>query len=149
MFAVAAKSLLIAMLAMSGAASDGKLATSHGSGAKVKLAHTDYGRALANGDGYALYLFTRDERKRSRCYGKCADVWPPLLTHGKPVAGKRVHQRLLGTSKRRNGRRQVTYAGHPLYRYVGDRNPGQVLCQAANEYGGVWYVVRRSGEPIQ
>jgi hypothetical protein len=42
----------------------------------------------------------------------------------------------------------VTYAGHPLYYYVGDREPGQVLCQAVNEYGGYWYVVRRDGRAV-
>jgi predicted lipoprotein with Yx(FWY)xxD motif len=60
-----------------------------------------------------------------------------------------VKQELLGALKRSGGTRQVTYDGHPLYYYVGDHEPGQVLCQAVLEYGGYWYVVKRSGEPVK
>jgi predicted lipoprotein with Yx(FWY)xxD motif len=117
-------------------------------GRKVTLHASDYGRILADGRGRALYLFTRDDG-RSRCYGDCADAWPPFLTKGAPRAGDRVRQKLLGTVKRSDGRKQVTYDGHPLYYYVGDDEPGEVLCQAVLEYGGYWYVVKRSGEPVR
>jgi predicted lipoprotein with Yx(FWY)xxD motif len=117
-------------------------------GKRVSLHRSDYGKILADGRGRALYLFTRDGEK-SRCYGDCAKAWPPFLTKGAPRAGARVKQRLLGTVKRSDGKKQVTYKGHPLYYYVGDREPGQVLCQAVLEYGGYWYVVKRSGEPVK
>jgi predicted lipoprotein with Yx(FWY)xxD motif len=117
-------------------------------GKKVTLHGSDYGRILADGRGRALYLFTKDEAK-SRCYGDCARAWPPFLTNGKPRAGRHVKAALLGTVKRSDGKRQVTYAGHPLYYYVGDHEPGEVLCQAVFEYGGYWYVVKRSGEPVK
>lgn len=117
-------------------------------GKRVTLHRSAYGKILADSRGRALYLFTHDDSK-SRCYGACAKAWPPLLTKGAPRAGKRVKQRLLGSVKRSDGRRQVTYHGHPLYYYVGDHEPGQVLCQAALEYGGYWYVVKRSGEPVE
>ena len=117
-------------------------------GKRVTLHKSDYGKILADRRGRALYLFTHDGAK-SRCYGDCAKAWPPLLTKGAPRAGARVKQKLLGTVKRSDGRKQVTYDGHPLYYYVGDHEPGQVLCQAVLEYGGYWYVVKRSGEPVR
>lgn len=117
-------------------------------GKRVTLHGSDYGKILADRRGRALYLFTRDDAK-SRCYGDCANAWPPFLTKGAPRAGDRVKQRLLGTVKRSDGRRQVTYNGHPLYYYVGDDEPGEVLCQAVLEYGGYWYVVKRSGAPVK
>jgi predicted lipoprotein with Yx(FWY)xxD motif len=117
-------------------------------GKYVKVAPTRYGTILTDGRGYALYLFTKDKTSRSRCYGSCAAAWPPFYTKGAPRAGKRVKQRLLGTTKRRGGRRQVTYNGHPLYYYVGDTRPRVVLCQAVLEFGGYWYVVSRSGRAI-
>jgi predicted lipoprotein with Yx(FWY)xxD motif len=117
--------------------------------AKVRLGRTRFGRVLVDGRGFALYLFTRDRRSRSRCYGPCAEAWPPLRTARRPIAGRGIPARRLGTTRRRRGARQVTYAGHPLYRYVGDRRPGQVLCQAVPEFGGTWYVVRRSGERVR
>jgi predicted lipoprotein with Yx(FWY)xxD motif len=49
------------------------------------------------------------------------------------------------TTRRADGTLQVTYAGRPLYYYVGDRRPGQILCQNVSEYGGLWFVVRPSG----
>ena len=117
-------------------------------GKRVTIHGSDYGKILADGRGRALYLFTHDD-ERSRCYGDCAKAWPPFLTKGAPRAGDRVKQKLLGTVRRSDGKRQVTYHGHPLYYYVGDDEPGEVLCQAVLEYGGYWYVVRRSGEPVR
>jgi predicted lipoprotein with Yx(FWY)xxD motif len=117
-------------------------------GPQLKLVSSDYGRILANGRGRAVYLFTADSRRHSNCYGACARAWPPYLVKRAPVAGKRVRAKLLGTTRRSDGRRQVTYAGHPLYYYVGD-SPGRVLCQDVEEYGGHWYVVRRTGHAVR
>jgi predicted lipoprotein with Yx(FWY)xxD motif len=116
-------------------------------GRTVTLHKSDYGTILADGRGIALYLFTHDA-KRSRCYGKCAAAWPPFLTKGEPRAVGGVKQSLLGTVKRSDGKTQVTYNARPIYYYVGDKEPGQVLCQAVLEYGGYWYVVNRSGAAI-
>ena len=57
--------------------------------------------------------------------------------------------RRLGTTRRADGSLQVTYAGRPLYYYIGDRRPGQILCQGASEYGGIWRVIRPSGELVK
>jgi predicted lipoprotein with Yx(FWY)xxD motif len=97
--------------------------------------------------GQAVYLFDREESKESECYGDCARAWPPVLTKGRPVAGKGVRKRLLGTTRRRNGKRQVTYDGRPLYYYVDDA-PGRVLCHNVREFGGLWLVLRPDGEPV-
>jgi predicted lipoprotein with Yx(FWY)xxD motif len=96
----------------------------------------------------AIYLFTRDARGRSRCYGDCAKAWPPVYTRGRPRAGRGVRQGLLGTTRRRDGRRQVTYGGHPLYFYAHEGRD-QVLCQNVEEFGGVWLVVSPNGSAIR
>jgi predicted lipoprotein with Yx(FWY)xxD motif len=114
-------------------------------GARVRVAQTQYGKVLVDRTGRALYLFTRDRTPSSRCYGACAGAWPPFLTAGKPAPGAGAQGRLLGTTTRGDGSSQVTYAGHPLYYYVGDRHPGEVLCQGVEEFGGTWYVVTRRG----
>jgi predicted lipoprotein with Yx(FWY)xxD motif len=114
----------------------------------VKLMHTQYGSVLVDGNGRALYLFTRDRTPSSRCYGACAGNWPPFLTPAKPVAGTGSQGTLLGTSARAGGSTQVTYAGHPLYYYVGDHRPGEVLCQGVEEFGGTWYVLTRRGSAV-
>jgi predicted lipoprotein with Yx(FWY)xxD motif len=107
---------------------------------------SSYGKILFDGRGFVLYAFTRDPRGgKSKCSGDCAARWPVYYKKGPLVAGKGVRQKLIGTVKRANGRRQVTYNRRPLYFYVGDRSPGQILCQDVFEFGGTWLVVRPNG----
>ena len=108
-----------------------------------------YGRVLFDGRGFVLYGFTRDPRGRSACYGACAKAWPVYYKRGILRAGAGVKRALIGTTRRRDGRLQITYAGHPLYYYVGDRKPGQILCQNVTEFGGVWLVVRPTGKLVR
>ena len=114
----------------------------------VRTAPTPYGVALVDRRGFALYRFTHDTRPASTCYAACAGAWPPYLVPPKQ-APRATDGGLVGTVRRTDGRIQVTYAGHPLYYYVGDRRPGQVLCQGVTEFGGGWYVVARSGQIIR
>jgi predicted lipoprotein with Yx(FWY)xxD motif len=110
---------------------------------------SSFGKVLFDGRGYVLYGFTRDKRA-SACYGACAKAWPPYFApKGRLTAGPGIKRPLLGTVKRKNGRRQVTYAGKPLYYYVGDTRPGQILCQDVFEYGGRWLIVRPSGKYVR
>jgi predicted lipoprotein with Yx(FWY)xxD motif len=118
--------------------------------ATLTVRSTRFGRILFDGRGRALYAFTRDRRGgRSRCYGACAKAWPVSFAKGRLLAGKGVKQALLGTSRRRDGRLQVTYNRRPLHYYVGDKKPGQVLCQNVDEFGGTWLVVRPSGQLVR
>jgi predicted lipoprotein with Yx(FWY)xxD motif len=95
-----------------------------------------------------LYGFTRDSSRRSACTGACAKAWPPYLVKSRLRPGAGVAGKLLGTVRRADGSLQATYAGHPLYYYVGDRRPGQILCQNVTEFGGVWRVLRPSGRLV-
>ena len=114
----------------------------------VTVRSSDYGRILFDGSSHALYAFTRDTNGKSTCYGPCARAWPPYIARGNLQAGSGATRSLLGTTTRRDGRRQLTYAGKPLYFYVHD-GPGQVLCQNVREYGGLWPVVRPSGRFVR
>jgi predicted lipoprotein with Yx(FWY)xxD motif len=115
--------------------------------AQLQVMGSRYGDVLFDGKGFALYLFTDDKKDKSRCYGGCARAWPPFTTKGKPVAGSGADASLLGTTKRRNGSRQVTYDGHPLYFYEHDDEVGEILCHDVNEFGGRWLVVQPNGDP--
>jgi predicted lipoprotein with Yx(FWY)xxD motif len=117
--------------------------------ASVGLASTPLGRIVVDGNGRTLYLFEKDKNRRSACYGQCATYWPPLLTHGKPVAHTGARQALLGTTRRANGSRQVTYAGHPLYRYVQDQEPGQTTGEGLQLFGGGWDVLSSAGKKVE
>jgi predicted lipoprotein with Yx(FWY)xxD motif len=124
-------------------------ATPAANGPKIKLVDSDYGTILSNGRGRALYLFTADHGKGSNCSGDCASAWPPYIVKSTPVAGPGVKAGKIGATRRSDGRLQATYAGHPVYFYVSDNEPGEVLCQAVSEFGGYWYVIRASGQPVR
>jgi predicted lipoprotein with Yx(FWY)xxD motif len=117
-------------------------------GTKVDLARSSFGRILVDSRGITLYDFALDKHGSSACYGACAALWPPLLTKGKPVAGPGVRASLLGTTKRKDGKLEVTYGGHPLYYFVTDRHAGQTTGQAVNQFGAPWWVISATGKEI-
>ena len=110
---------------------------------------TQFGKILFAGNGRALYGFTRDRRNGpSQCYGDCAAAWPVYFAKGTLKAGTGVKQSLLGTVRRRDGRRQVTYNGWPLYYYAHEQ-AGEVKCENVETHGGTWLVVRPSGALVR
>lgn len=114
-------------------------------GTKIISARTRFGRMLFDSRKQAIYIFQKDRRNRTNCYGACARAWPPVYTKGAPRAASGVRSSLLGTIRRRDGRRQVTYAGKPLYFYAHE-DPGQVLCHNVFLNGGLWWVVGVDGK---
>jgi predicted lipoprotein with Yx(FWY)xxD motif len=107
-----------------------------------------FGRILVDGQGRTLYLFEKDKNGRSACYAQCAKFWPPVLISAKPTASAGAKASLLGTTRRTNGTRQVTYAGHPLYRYLEDTKPGLTKGEGSKAFGAEWYVLSPSGKKI-
>jgi predicted lipoprotein with Yx(FWY)xxD motif len=119
-----------------------------GGGKRVKTGKTQFGTILQDSRGRSLYLFTKERSRYSKCYGECAKEWPPLLTSNDPVATGGAKQSELGTTRRRSGKLQVTYNGHPLYYFVAEDEANEVLCQNVFEFGGKWYVVDKNGDAI-
>jgi len=124
-------------------------ATAARSGATVSTAGSKLGTILVDSRGRSLYLFEKDARRRSACAETCATYWPPLLAKGKPTAGGAAKKALLGIVRRADGTRQVTYAGHPVYRFVQDTKPGQTNGQDLNDFGARWYVLSPAGKKIE
>jgi predicted lipoprotein with Yx(FWY)xxD motif len=107
------------------------------------------GTFLVGAKGRALYLWDADHGAKSTCSGACAQAWPPLTTTTTPKASGAAKASLLGTTKRADGSREVTYAGHPLYYFEGDTAPGQTTGQGSDGFGSPWWVVAPSGKAIQ
>lgn len=103
---------------------------------------------LVGNNGRSVYLFEKDTSGKSSCSGSCASVWPPVTTLGKPQAGSGASASLIGTTVRSDGTTQVTYNGHPLYYYVGDKGAGQANGQGLKQFGALWYVVSPQGKAI-
>jgi len=101
---------------------------------------------VVSATGRTLYS-DRAEKGAVKCLATCTTEWQPLLiTAGaKPVAGAGLKASMLGTIKRPDGKTQVTFAGHPLYLYVGDTKPGQVNGQGV---GGIWFAMAPTGAVV-
>jgi predicted lipoprotein with Yx(FWY)xxD motif len=113
-------------------------------GVLVTLRDSDFGPMLFDSNEQAIYVFERDRHNTTVCYGECAAAWPPVFSKGRPRAGRGVRPSLLGTIRRRDGRRQVTYAGRPLYFYAHE-DPGTVLCHNVRLNGGLWWAIGSDG----
>jgi predicted lipoprotein with Yx(FWY)xxD motif len=117
-------------------------------GTKVAVASSPLGRILVDRRGRTLYLFAKERNGRSACSGACAAYWPPLIASGKPHAVAGARASLLGTTRRADGRLQVTYRRHPLYRFSGDTRRGLTSGQGLDDFGGKWWVVSPAGKKI-
>jgi predicted lipoprotein with Yx(FWY)xxD motif len=115
---------------------------------KVGTASSKLGRILVDGHGRTLYLFAKDKLGKSACSGACAAYWPPLIASSKPRAFAGAKQSLLGRTRRADGRMQVTYRHHPLYKYAGDMGRGQTNGQSLDDFGGEWRVLSPAGNKI-
>ncbi len=130
--------------ATEGAKSDSKGSTER-EGTTIRLSGSEFGQILFGRDKQAIYMFQNDSRNKSACYEECAREWPPVITKGEPRASGGAKASLLGTTKRRDGKLQVTYAGRPLY-YYAHEGPGEVRCHNVDLNGGLWWVVGPDGK---
>ncbi len=119
-----------------------------GTAATVDLHNSSLGSILVDAQGKTLYLFEADKNGKSACSGPCATAWPPLLSNGAPQAAMGASASLIGTTARGDGGSQVTYAGHPLYYFVGDKAAGDVTGEGIDQFGAKWYVVGKDGKKI-
>jgi predicted lipoprotein with Yx(FWY)xxD motif len=116
--------------------------------ATIGVASTDLGNVLVDSNSRTLYVFERDEGTTSVCNGTCATEWPPVLANGKSTVGDGASASLVATTKRSDETAQVTYNGHPVYRYYGDENPGDTNGQGLTTFGGAWYALSTAGDQV-
>jgi predicted lipoprotein with Yx(FWY)xxD motif len=114
----------------------------------LKLRNTSFGKILVDKQGRTLYAFGHDKKDKSRCSGQCAGFWPPAGSPKKPTVGGGVTKSKLKVIKRGDGSRQLSYNGHPLYRYLGDGKPGDTNGENLTAFGGIWRVVSGAGKTV-
>ena len=131
--------------------------------------HETLGSYLTDEQGRTLYIVVNENDESVDCAGECADAWPPFTLEslesmmgesmssdemsgdemsGDAMAMASVDAMLAGTVERMDGTTQITYQGHPLYYFVGDEEPGEVNCQAIENFGGTCYAISPSGEIV-
>ena len=131
------------------AAAQAASATHSRTGALVALRKTALGSILVDAKGRTLYLFEKDRTGMSACDTSCVKFWPPLVSRTTPRAGRGVQKARLGVTRPHNGGRQVTYAGHPLYTFVGDKTPGDTSGEGLTNFGAEWYALAASGRAVE
>jgi predicted lipoprotein with Yx(FWY)xxD motif len=119
-----------------------------GRAATIGVSGSSVGNILVNSQGRTVYLFQKDTSNKSTCTGACAASWPPVRATGKPTAAGGANASMLGTTKRSDGKPQVTYHGHPLYLFSGDQSAGDVNGQGVNAFGAVWWAVSPAGDRV-
>ena len=133
---------------LSPAATNGQPATVSAAKRTVNVRRTSLGKILVDSRGRTLYLFKKDSGKKSACFGACATAWPPLRVSGKPTVGPGARASKVGTTKRSDGKPQVTYNGHPLYLFVKDKKPGDTHGEGLSAFGAAWFVVSPAGRQV-
>jgi predicted lipoprotein with Yx(FWY)xxD motif len=114
----------------------------------VKTRTTQYGQILVDAQGRTLYLFEKDNGMSSSCSGSCASYWPPVPVKGQPQASGGAMASSIAVITRSGGRKQLSYDGHPLYYFVGDRKAGQTSGQGLDQFGAKWYVLDSGGAAV-
>jgi predicted lipoprotein with Yx(FWY)xxD motif len=123
--------------------------TAPASTAGLTLRHTSLGTILTNGQGFTLYAFQADKGTTSSCTGACAQAWPPVTTTSSNIAvSGGAAKSLVGETTRAGGARQLTYAGHPLYLFTGDSNPGATNGQESQAFGAPWVALTAKGTEV-
>jgi predicted lipoprotein with Yx(FWY)xxD motif len=123
-------------------------ASNAGEQGTLDVATSGLGQILVDSQGRTLYVFAADTGTQSECTGACASAWPPLAATGKPTVGGGADASLVGSTTRSDGNRQVTYAGHPVYLFSGDQNPGDTNGEGIVAFGASWYAVSPAGDQI-
>jgi predicted lipoprotein with Yx(FWY)xxD motif len=116
--------------------------------ATIGVARTGLGKILVDSRGRTIYLFKKDTGSKSTCFGECANDWPPVRVTGKPSVGNGATASMIGTTKRSDGKPQVTYNGHPLYLFKGDNASGDTNGQAITAFGAAWFAVSPAGSQV-
>lgn len=100
---------------------------------------------LADASGAALY-YLEGNLDGSQCDDACEQVWPPVTSEqAVPPTAEGVDRSAVATLQGRDGRRHVTYEGHPLYRYAGDRGARTTTGDDVQDEWGHWKLVTLDG----
>jgi predicted lipoprotein with Yx(FWY)xxD motif len=114
----------------------------------VDVASSDLGNILVDSQGRTLYLFLKESGTTSECSGECANDWPPVTTKGTPMTGTGADASMVGTTTRSDGTTQVTYNGHPVYRFEGDKKAGDTNGEGLVAFGAAWYALSPAGDQV-
>ena len=130
LIALVAVSAGLAACGGSDGAKSGDASTVVASAKKAKV-----GSVIVDAQGRTLYRFTAEAQGVPVCTGACVGTWLPAVV----AAASGLPEHVATVMRPDDGRLQLTYDGHPLYRYAGDRSKADANGEGV---GGQWFVVK-------
>ena len=138
---------VVFVVAVSGGSAK-KAQPSVAAGSAIGVKQTSLGKTLVDANGRTLYLFQADKRGVSNLSQAGLAIWPAFTATGTPLANGGASAAAISTIAGPGATRQVTYNGHPLYYYVGDKNAGDTHGQGLNQFGALWFVLSPGGNAV-
>jgi predicted lipoprotein with Yx(FWY)xxD motif len=112
-------------------------------GQGLSVASTSLGKVLVDSRGMTLYTLSADGQNKSTCASDCLKFWPAVA----PTKARALSV-TIGRTATPDGTAIATVAGHPVYTFSLDQQPGDVKGEGINEFGGTWYAVSATGQPV-
>jgi predicted lipoprotein with Yx(FWY)xxD motif len=130
-----------------GSTSSHAKASPRAAGGSIHVASTSLGQVLVDGGGRTVYLLTSDSPGRSGCNASCLAYWPAVAPpSGSSLPGVTA---AVGRTTTPGGDAIATVGGWPLSTFVKDGKPGDVTGEGVQSFGGTWYAVSPSGQPVK
>jgi predicted lipoprotein with Yx(FWY)xxD motif len=132
-----------------GAGATATPSTAGTSSVQLKVAQSNLGMILTDASGRTLYAFMKDTGDKSACTdAKCVATWPALTVPSgqQASAGDGATAEWIHSITRDDGSTQVSYGGHPLYYFSGDKAAGDTNGEGLL---GQWFAVSGDGQPVQ
>lgn len=115
---------------------------------RVQAGAAGQGPHLVDSGGIALYMLEGD-RAGEKCTGECLQAWPPVLMGAtQPTGETGLAGAMISTTARPDGSRQITFNGHPLYRYADDGGAGSTNGHGVRDRFGTWHLVSPEGGKV-
>jgi predicted lipoprotein with Yx(FWY)xxD motif len=112
----------------------------------LKTADSPLGTIAVDGEGMTVYVYNPDEEnsQAGSCDEACLRYWPAVtsVTDSPIVEGIDA---VIDTVDGPEGSFQITVNGKPVYRYLDDKVPGDMLGQSV---GSLWWMIDTAGNPV-
>jgi predicted lipoprotein with Yx(FWY)xxD motif len=126
------------------AAASGPSTSPVSGGTGLHVASTSLGKVVVDSRGMTVYLLTADKPNHSTCSSTCLAYWPAVA----PSKGTGISAKV-GSTATPGGAKTATVGGWPVYTFVQDSKPGDVTGEGISNFGGTWYAVSPSGQPVK
>jgi predicted lipoprotein with Yx(FWY)xxD motif len=116
----------------------------------LQLHHTKLGTLIVANNGFTVYAFDKDKTNKDACQSikACLAAWP-IVKPSTVLAGPGIKASLIGMLSLKNGKKQLTYAGHALYTYAGDSSQHETDNVNLRQFGARWPALTAAGKLVR